>query len=258
MTRVDYDRIAPTYDERYRRPESEGTPGVLSLLNRLASEIRARLVLEAGCGTGHWLAEIDSATAVGIDLSAGMLVRARQRSRGYDLARATASALPFRQGVFDLVYAVNAIHHFDDARRFVVEAAGCLRRGSVIVTVGMDPSAGRDRWYLYDYFPGTLEADVARYPSSGMIGEWMREAGFGAIEMGVAHRIYGEHVGREVLAEPTLQKNGTSQLVLLTDEAYQGGRRRIDEAIARGEASGAPTRFPVDIALAYVVGRLSA
>ena len=61
-----------------------------------------------------------------------------------------------------------------------------------------------------------------------------------------------------MLEEPTLQKNGTSQLVLLTEDEYRAGRHRIGEAIARGEASGTPAVFPVDIALASVIGRRAA
>ena len=256
---VDYDRIAPTYDERYRRPESEGLSGVLELLKRIAAEVGARRILEVGCGTGFWLAALANgeATVVGLDFSAGMLDQARARSRDYGLVRATASRLPFLARSFDLVFAMNAVHHFDDARAFVAEAAHSLRPGGALVTIGMDPSQRRDRWFVYDFFPGTREADVARYPSCETISGWMHEAGFGAVETGVAHRIVGEHLGRAVLDEPTLQKHGTSQLVLLSDAAYRAGRRRIDAAIAQGEANDTPARFPVDIALASTIGRLS-
>ena len=39
--------------------------------------------------------------------------------------------------------------------------------------VAMDPHTGRDFWYVHDFFPGTRETDLARFPSSGMILDWM-------------------------------------------------------------------------------------
>jgi hypothetical protein len=41
----------------------------------------------------------------------------------------------------------------------------------------------------YDYFPGTYETDLARYPSGEMISLWMKEAGFVGCERRIAARI---------------------------------------------------------------------
>ena len=64
-----------------------------------------------------------------------------------------------------------------------------LRRGRALAIVGMDPQTEQDRWYLYDYFPGTRETDLDRYPSGEMILAWMREAGFARCERYLAARI---------------------------------------------------------------------
>ncbi|MBI1925498.1 hypothetical protein HYR99_14750, partial [Candidatus Poribacteria bacterium] len=63
-------------------------------------------------------------------------------------------------------------------------------------------------------------------------------------------------IGQEVLADPILQKHGTSQLALLTDEAYAAGMARIKEAIANAEAAGETLVFPVDISIGMVSGYL--
>ena len=52
---VDYDRIAPTYDARYAANERSGTGAAL---RALVETRRAVQVLEVGCGTGHWLQEL--------------------------------------------------------------------------------------------------------------------------------------------------------------------------------------------------------
>src|SRR5439155_905726 len=48
----------------------------------------------------------------------------------------------------------------------------------LMMTVGLDPHAGVDQWYIYEYFDNVLEIDRRRYPASSQIREWMRAAGF--------------------------------------------------------------------------------
>ena len=126
-------------------------------------------------------------------------------------------------------------------------AARVLRPGGRIAVIGMDPSAGLDRWYLYDYFPGTLEADRARYPSAVQIAAWMENAGLTQIRRGIAARIQGTLRGRDVYSDPILSKNGTSQLTLLSDEAFAAGMARIEAAVTSDEEE-----FVTDISLAVV------
>lgn len=239
--KVDYDRVAPTYDERYRYGDPAGIP---ACLHEVAAG--ARRVLEVGCGTGHWLAELaPTATFVcGLDRSRGMLDKARATC--LPLVHGDGCVLPFRSASLDAVLCVNALHHFPAPHEFVAEAARVLRPGGRIAVIGMDPAAGLDRWYLYDFFPGTLEADRARYPSAVQIAAWMEEVGLAQIRRGIAARIEGTMRGRDVFADPILSKNGTSQLTLLSDEAFAAGMARIEAATA-GERE-----FVTDISLALV------
>jgi hypothetical protein len=57
-----------------------------------------------------------------------------------------------------------------------------------------------------------------------------------------------------VLGDPFLEKEATSQLTLLSDEAYSSGLRRIEEAIAVAELAGETLTFPTDLMIAMVVG----
>ena len=119
---------------------------------------------------------------------------------------------------------------------------------------GMNPHAGRDRWYVYDYFPRTVEIDRRRYPSAGTIMDWMDNAGFDHAEWRIPHRILHKLMGQKVFTDPALQKHGTSQLALLTDEEYAAGIERIKSAIAKTEAKREPLVFEIDISLAMVIG----
>jgi ubiquinone/menaquinone biosynthesis C-methylase UbiE len=252
--RLNYDEIAATYDRRFT---VGGRAEVAATLVALARDLRPERILEVGCGTGHWLAILHglAGSVYGLDRSAGMLAKARDRAASFGLVRGHANRLPLTNHAFDLVLCVSALHHFDDPQGFVGDARLLLRPGGALTIIGMNPHAGRDRWYLYEYFPGTLEADRRRYPSSGTIMDWMIAAGFDAVEWRVAARIVDTRVGKQVWDDPMLHKHATSQLAVLSDDAYAAGIARIEAALAEATAAGREMSFPVNISLAMVTGR---
>jgi SAM-dependent methyltransferase len=257
---VDYDRIAPGYDRRFIDGSEQRAlaAALLALARDRARERDVVRILEVGCGTGHWLASLRqaSATRYGLDLSAGMLAQAKARGDALHLARGNACSLPFGDACADLVYCVNAIHHFQRQRDFLFEARRLLRPGGALVVAGMDPRAHRHRWYIYDYFPGTYETDLDRFPSWGTVADWMIEAGFQRIEWRLVEQIQDPKQGRDVFSDPFLQKDACSQLALLGDEAYAAGLRRIATALAESEARGQSITFPTDLWLAMLIARV--
>jgi len=256
--RVDYDRIAPGYNRRFAVSGTRGVAVALrTLAQSLAGEQGALSILEVGCGTGHWLASLEGGHRLcGLDLSAGMLHQARQRPVALDLVRGRAGRLPFSAAAFDLVYCVNALHHFEDRPAFVAEARRLLRAGGALAVVGMDPRRARRGWYVYDYFPGTYRADLARFPSWGTVAEWMIAAGFGPLAWQTVEEIRDAKHGRAVLRDPFLGKDATSQLTLLDDEAYAAGLGRIEAALAAAESAGETLTFPTDLTLDMLAGRV--
>ena len=263
---VDYDRIAPGFDRRYTEAsEQRGIAAALLAVAEARAPAPAKAsaparFLEVGCGTGYWLASLRPATTqlYGLDLSAGMLAQARSREERLALTRGRACQLPFADACADLVYCVNAIHHFQRQRDFVFEARRLLRPGGTLTVIGMDPRAHRHRWYVYDYFAGTYETDLDRFPSWGSVMDWMVEAGFERIEWQLVERIEDHKVGREVFSDPFLQKDACSQLTLLTDEGYAAGLRRIATALCEAEAAGESLTFATDLLQAMLVGRVGA
>jgi SAM-dependent methyltransferase len=255
--RVDYDRIAPTYNRRFANGDQ---PGIAAALLALSQELGGGRLLEVACGTGHWLSRLSpvAQTRHGLDLSPGMLAQARERAEHIDLVRGYAGRLPYLSASFDLIYCVNAIHHFDDPAAFVAEARRLLRPGGALAVVGMDPHTSRDAWYVYDYFEGARQTDLARFPSSGTILDWMAAAGFCQVGWRWVDRIHDLKVGRAVLDDPFLRKDSCSQLTLLEDDVYAAGLRRIEAALARTEAEGETPTFPTDITTAMLTGWVSA
>jgi ubiquinone/menaquinone biosynthesis C-methylase UbiE len=251
---VDYDRLAATYDRRF----AQGAPREAAIaLQAMAQHLDTRRILEVGCGTGYWLAGLGgppTRSLYGLDLSSGMLAQARGRAPALRLVRGRAGQLPFPPASFDLVYCVNAIHHFERPGPFVAEARRLLRPGGALVVVGSDPRQPGDRWYVYDYFAGTYETDLARFPSWGTMLDWMVAAGFEPVQWRLVEKVESEKVGRAVLADPFLEKEAVSQLALLSDEAYEAGLGRLEVALANAEAAGQTLTFPVTFDLAMLAG----
>jgi SAM-dependent methyltransferase len=190
----------------------------------------------------------------GLDLSEGMLAQAGKRTGELRLVRGRAGRLPFQSATFDLVYAVNAIHHYREPRRFVAEARRVLRPSGRLAVIGMDPHGQKESWYVYRYFEGVYETDLARFPTWEEIQGWMAEEGLTGVSCRIVDHYGGTTVGRAVLDDPFLQQHATSQLALLSEEAYRAGLRRIEDALDRAEARGETLTFLVDTDLAMIVG----
>jgi ubiquinone/menaquinone biosynthesis C-methylase UbiE len=253
---VDYDRLAGAYHRRYALSPQ---PAIADRLRALAEEAQARRILEVGCGTAYWLSGLAAALPVqvaGLDLSAGMLAQARRLAGPLPLLRGTAARLPFAGAALDLVYCVNALHHFPDPRSFIGEARRVLRPGGLLAVFGMTPHHGHSSWYVYDYFDGTYATDAARFPTWGTVLDWMLAVGLEHARWQVVDRIVDDKVGRAVLDDPFLKKESTSQLVLLTDEAYATGLRRIEADLAAAEARAEELVFRVRIEHALLVARV--
>jgi ubiquinone/menaquinone biosynthesis C-methylase UbiE len=98
----------------------------------LLGDLRGARVLDAGCGTGHFSLPLAAVNAVtGIDISAEMLAFAR--AKGLIPVRAAAEALPFSDGVFDVVLAASVIQLIPDGAAFVRELLRVVKPGGRVV-----------------------------------------------------------------------------------------------------------------------------
>jgi SAM-dependent methyltransferase len=251
---VDYDRLAHQFDERYRH---QPLSGVEARLRALAGQPGIGRALEIGCGTGHWLAALGDLPLelTGLDPSFAMLRRAAAHSSHASLVCATAEALPFHSGRFDFAFCVNALHHFTDAARFLRENRLLLRSGGMFATFGLDPHSAGTHWYLYDYFPGVREADLARYLPVEQIQRLLREAGFTAVTTEPVERIVRTFTDSQVFDDPFLVRESTSQLLIISENAYREGRRAIQAAVETARREGRRAHFDVSLILFATTAR---
>lgn len=150
------------------------------LLEVLAAHLpqdRNARVLELGCAPGRWLAWTGLRLGVrgfGIELDEKGLSLTRSLYPGMPLTRADAFHLPFADGVFDAVYSIGLIEHFDDPNKILVEARRVLRPDGVAIWEVPNLESGsfctwhwrRVKRYNYEahrpYSLGELAATVSR------------------------------------------------------------------------------------------------
>jgi len=224
---VNYDLVAPEYDRRYERNRYDG---VRACLRRFLDDLRGAAVAEVGCGTGHWLAHLSGGTfrpLAGLDLSERMLEQAHIAAPQALLVRGTAGHLPWADDSFDRVFCVNALHHFPDQQGFILECRRVLRSGGGLLTIGLDPHNGADRWWVYDFFPAALHADRRRYPSTAVIRDWLGAAGFREPVTQVAQHLPAEIPFEVAQSEGRMDRRSTSQLMVISDEDYDAGMRQL-------------------------------
>lgn len=106
------------------------------------SPVTGENIIDAGCGAGHFTADVIAAGArvVGLDLSLPMLIRARAKLDGEAFAavQGDMNRLPFADGVFDKALSVTAIEFIADAGRAVAELWRVTRPGGLMVVATLN------------------------------------------------------------------------------------------------------------------------
>jgi SAM-dependent methyltransferase len=105
------------------------------ILRRLLGS-SGRRILEAGCGTGRWMAYFEALGNMpfGIDHSFDQLRFAKSRAPEYPLCSGDVLALPFRDGSFDAAFSSYVAEHFLDGPGAVLaEIHRVLRPGGLLL-----------------------------------------------------------------------------------------------------------------------------
>jgi SAM-dependent methyltransferase len=177
-----------------------------------------------------------------------MLAQARKLDPTYRLAQASAPYPPFAPASFDLVFCTHAFHHFPDKPQVVQAAYRLLRPGGAFAIVNFDPREHQlDDWMIYQYFEGTYETDLERFPALASQEAMLRQAGFQQVSSPVVQLIHNEIPAEEILNSYWLHKDSSSQLILLSAEAYQAGLHHIRQTVAAAQARGEPLVFRIQL-----------
>ncbi len=117
---------------RFKREVGDGDFRLAAVLRALAGLARPT-ILDLGCGKGRFARRLGAlgASVVGLDLSSGMLAEAD----GIDRVRGSARDLPFADGTFDAVVAIETFEHVRDVDAAICEARRVLKAGGRLVVV---------------------------------------------------------------------------------------------------------------------------
>ena len=149
--RAAYRRWAGVYDQVFGGVSAFGRRRAVSLVNNLPGTH----VLEVGVGTGLALPHYRPEKRItGIDLSAEMLARARERAASLDLGNVTAlremdaEAMEFPDGHFDVAVAMFVASVVPHPRRLLAEMRRVVRPGGQILFVNHFAAERGFRWWV--------------------------------------------------------------------------------------------------------------
>lgn len=190
-TRNRYQRLAPMYDLMEAFPERRYLPW----RKRLWSLVRGPRVLEVGVGTGRNIEFYPSGVEVtGIDLTPGMLERARKRAaalnRKVDLRLGDVQCLDFPDNTFDTVVATFVFCSVPDPVQGLSEVRRVVRPGGQVLILehmrSAQPLVGLLMDLLNPLVVRTMGANINRRTvenarQGGLILENVEDVGMGGV-----------------------------------------------------------------------------
>lgn len=148
----------------------EGT--LAELFERAAREVGIESLLDIGCGEGvltyAWAERLGERPVVGLDLADPKLAahwQTRERANLRFVA-GRGEELPFADGEFDLVAAIETLEHVPDPERTLSEMARVARR-HLLVSVPREPL-----WRALNLLRGAYVRDLGNTP--GHLNHWSR------------------------------------------------------------------------------------
>ena len=221
--RIEYDKIAATYDDHRK-----GGGPYLDHLVTLARRHGAQHVLELGPGTGNnTQAFLDAypCRLTGLELSRGMIKRARAKPIPAQWVQGTATNIPLRGSSAEFVFGVYVLHHLPDLRTVFQECARVLGSGCAAFVTATHDFIGRHP--MNRYFPSLARIDRARFQSLDDVEKTFRQCGFS--ETGAAHFADAPRpIGPEYVERVASKIISTYHLISSEEFSYGLSRLRAD------------------------------
>jgi ubiquinone/menaquinone biosynthesis C-methylase UbiE len=131
-----YDLTAEMYDARYAEEQKAKYNAALTSMKPTG------LVLDVGCGTGLLFSHVasDAENVVGVDVSKNLLLRAKGRAekpRNVDLVQADADHLPFKNDLFNAVFAFTVLQNMPKPLETLMEIHRTAGQGACVVVTGL-------------------------------------------------------------------------------------------------------------------------
>jgi SAM-dependent methyltransferase len=153
--------------------------GFEGTLDRLFERAAPQSVLDVGCGEGvltqRWAQRLAPRRVVGIDLDDPLIAAewAKRPAPNLTYVAQRAERLPFADGEFDLVTAIEVLEHVPDPEHTVAEMARCASR-HLLVSVPREPL-----WRMLNMARGAYWPALGNTP--GHLNHWSRRSFVGLL-----------------------------------------------------------------------------
>ncbi len=229
MKRADYSEIAEVYDQA-RPGDSPHLEWWFKKLAEVGQLGPGRRLVDLGCGTGRWtipLAERTDCEAVGLDNSAEMLAKAREKDRQGRVTWVVGDVerLELEPESFDCALMSLMMHHMYDHLTAFRGVYRVLRpMGVFLIRQGTLEQIVNDA--THRFWPETVSIDLARTPLRGEIEGWLARAGFEEVQVELVRQT--SYASNERLLEE-LRLRVCSVLRMIGNEAFAAGLRRVED-----------------------------
>ena len=216
------------------------------LLPRLG-DVRGLDILDAGCGTGRWLAQLAGRSArslVGVDISPVMLgIAASKLNHGCELLHGICTALPVPNTSADLVLSCFVVSYLDEVEGFAQEIDRVSRPGAMVFLTDMHPGTEALRqWKRGNGFRGRgwpLSRIRQAFEDRGFTLVSLSEPCFGAQERGIFEQcgridLYESAAGLPAIYVMQLRKSPVSRRPRLGARAVPTSIRLTGGRVGRG------------------------
>lgn len=164
------------------------------LLEKYLPEDGAGLrLLDAGCGTGHHMAELRKRgyEVAGVDASKEMLKYARENNPDSEILEADVEEIPFPDESFDIILSVEVLRHLPRSAKTISEMARLLKPGGYCL-VTATPVLNINGYALINRLAhsvkiGNLARHKQSFHSSARLRKEFTQAGFSSVKI---HGVY--------------------------------------------------------------------
>jgi ubiquinone/menaquinone biosynthesis C-methylase UbiE len=234
---IEYSNIAHGY-AKYRRIDRAAVEKLI-----VASGISsASRVLEIGCGTGNYIAEIQKRIGCecsGVDPSPEMIAQARQGNARIAYSIGPAEQLGLPEGAFHFAFSVDVIHHVADRAAYFREASRVLSVDGLLATLTDSEDTIRRRMPLAFYFPATIEPELRRYPTPAELRHHSEQARLEVVGEEIIETRY------ELTNLEAFRRKMFSCLRLISEEAFAAGMARMTRDLEGGAISCVSRNFVI-------------